>query len=151
MCPQLCIAYTGPYSDLERCPKCKEHEEHYKILDGKRVPLCTFNIHLLGPLAQALFASADDAERMHHRVEALKKLQDALDAGDTPDIADDCFFGNNYLDVAGNTIKLDNLTLMFSVDGVQLYKMKQSDCWIYIWVLLDLSPKVRYKKHYVLP
>ncbi|RDX49535.1 hypothetical protein K466DRAFT_505635, partial [Polyporus arcularius HHB13444] len=151
MCPNSCIAYTGPYANLHRCPKCHEHAERYETIAGKRVPRRTFDTHPLGPQAQALFASADNAERMHHRAEALKKLQDAMDAGDTPDIADDCFFGNDYLDAAGDTIKPDDLTLMFSVDGAQLYKMKQSDCWIYVWVLLDLSPKDRYKKRYVLP
>ncbi|KAG5220983.1 Amidohydrolase family protein [Salix suchowensis] len=40
----------------------------------------------------------------------------------------------------------DNDTLMlFSIDGTQLYRMKQSDCWIYIWVILNLAPDKRYK------
>ena len=40
---------------------------------------------------------------------------------------------------------------MMSLDGAQLYQSKQSDCWIYIWVLLDLSPDLRYKKRHVFP
>ena len=39
---------------------------------------------------------------------------------------------------------------MLSIDSAQLYQSKQLDCWIYIWVLLDLAPNLQYKK-YVLP
>ena len=40
---------------------------------------------------------------------------------------------------------------MLSIDSAQLFEKKQSDCWIYIWVLLDLAPNLWYKKKYVLP
>ncbi|KAF8897774.1 hypothetical protein BD779DRAFT_1667695 [Infundibulicybe gibba] len=43
------------------------------------------------------------------------------------------------------------MLLMLSIDGAQLYQNKASDCWIYIWVVLDHSPDIRYKKKYVLP
>ena len=43
----------------------------------------------------------------------------------------------------------DDIVLMFSIDGAQLYAMKASACWIYIWVLLNLSPTERYKKNWV--
>ena len=39
---------------------------------------------------------------------------------------------------------------MLSLDGCQLYEHKTSDCWIYIWVILDLPPDLRYKKKHVL-
>ena len=40
---------------------------------------------------------------------------------------------------------------MFAMDGAQLYQDKQSDCWIYMWVVFDLAPDLRYRKRYVLP
>ena len=40
---------------------------------------------------------------------------------------------------------------MFSTDGPKLYRDKGSDCWIYIWVVMDLDPKIRYKKAHVIP
>lgn len=43
------------------------------------------------------------------------------------------------------------MVLMLLLDGAQLYESKASDCWIYIWVVLDHSPDVRYKKQHVLP
>jgi hypothetical protein len=33
---------------------------------------------------------------------------------------------------------------------VQLYAIKASACWIYIWVVLNLAPERRYKKKHVL-
>lgn len=44
----------------------------------------------------------------------------------------------------------DDTVLMYSIDGGQLYCSKQSDCWIYIWVLLDRSPDTRYKNKHIL-
>ena len=43
------------------------------------------------------------------------------------------------------------MLLMLSIDGVQLFESKESDCWIYIWIILDLAPDYRYKKQFVLP
>ena len=34
---------------------------------------------------------------------------------------------------------------MLSMDGAQLYQSKKSDCWIYIWILVDLGPDKCYK------
>ena len=35
--------------------------------------------------------------------------------------------------------------------GAQLYRHKKSDCWVYIWILLDLAPDERYKVRNILP
>jgi hypothetical protein len=34
---------------------------------------------------------------------------------------------------------------MFLIDSAQLYRSKASDCWIYIWVIMDHAPGVWYK------
>ena len=44
----------------------------------------------------------------------------------------------------------DDIVLIFSIDGMQLYVMKASVCWIYIWVLLNLAPERQYKKKHIL-
>jgi hypothetical protein len=46
-------------------------------------------------------------------------------------------------------IGADDIVLMFSIDGAQLYAMKASACWIYIWVLFNLPPALRYKKKHI--
>ena len=40
---------------------------------------------------------------------------------------------------------------MLSIDGAQLYRNKQSGCWIYIWILVDLALDKRYKIRNILP
>ena len=43
------------------------------------------------------------------------------------------------------------MVLMLSMDGAQLLRNKKSDCWIYIWILLDLAPDQRYKIRNIIP
>ena len=49
------------------------------------------------------------------------------------------------------TIQPEDMLLMISIDGAQLFESKESDCWIYIWVILELLLDHRYKKKHVLP
>lgn len=65
---------------------------------------------------------------------------------------DDIFSGEAYLDAvdAGKIEEYDTL-LMLSIDGAQLYRDKKSECWIYIWVLLEMAPDERYKIRNILP
>ena len=43
------------------------------------------------------------------------------------------------------------MVVMFLMDGAQLYRNKQSDCWIGIWIIFNYSPDFRYKKDIVMP
>jgi hypothetical protein len=63
----------------------------------------------------------------------------------------DYFYRSDYLDtVQDDQINDNDMTLMLSLDGAQLYHYKQSDCWIYIWIIMDLPPNIRYHKKSVL-
>ena len=65
---------------------------------------------------------------------------------------DDIFYGSGYLEsVKKGRITDDDIVLMLSIDGAQLYAHKASDCWIYIWIIMDFAPDERYKKKHVLP
>ena len=65
---------------------------------------------------------------------------------------EDLYDGEEFIDaVEQGDIKEHDTTIMWSIDGAQLYRDKQSGCWIYIFILIDLDPAVRYKKKYVLP
>ncbi|PCH37283.1 hypothetical protein WOLCODRAFT_83854, partial [Wolfiporia cocos MD-104 SS10] len=60
-------------------------------------------------------------------------------------------YGKDYLNACNKgDIRDDDIVLMFSMDGVQLYVCKQSDCWVYMWVLLDYTPEVQYKKTHII-
>ncbi len=152
MCENSCLAYTGPHAKLTSCPLCKERAPRYEILNGKQVPRRTFDTYPFGPQAQALFRSPESAERMHHRRKVMAEFEAKIAAGLKPDVLTDTYFSQDFRDaVDRGDILDDDLVLMFSIDGAQLYESKQSDCWVYIWILFDLSPKHRYQKRYVLP
>ena len=51
----------------------------------------------------------------------------------------------------GCTDPCPQCVLLLSMDGAQLYKSKQSDCWIYVWILVDLGPDKCYKIWNILP
>nr|VWP00054.1 Zn(2)-C6 fungal-type domain-containing protein [Ganoderma boninense] len=161
MCPNTCVAYTGPFATLLACPKCGETRYEPVALDrDKRIPRRTFLTFPLGPQLQAMWANPESARAMRHRLtetdRIIRLLRDSNDGGIDQSISlpvfDDIYFGKDYLDAfQSGRIGRDDMVVMFSIDGAQLYASKQSDCWFYIWVLLDLSPTLRYKKRYVLP
>jgi hypothetical protein len=89
---------------------------------------------------------------MHHERETAKIVEELHVNDGRLKSYDDIYSGSDYLDaVSQDKIASGDTVLMFSVDGAQLYRNKVSNCWIYIWVILDLPPWLRYKKRYVLP
>ena len=161
MCPKSCVAYTGPFEKLLECPLCREPRYEPIALDRtKRVARRTFLTFPLGPQLQSLWASPETAHAMRYRNQQTQRnlAQVAARPPNAPpnesvfEFYDDLYHGRDYLNaVASGRIGPDDMVLMFSIDGAQLYASKQSDCWFYIWILLDLSPALRYKKRYVLP
>ena len=170
MCVKTCVAYTGvlrltlqycqltfnfvgPFADLDHCPECGEARyEPQKPRAKRRVPRRTFQTMPLGPQLQALWRSPDGATKMRYRAEQTEKIMEEL--AEDPNIStySDFYHGALYTEaVQEGRVGPDDMLLMLSIDGAQLYHMKKSDCWIYIWVILDLSPELRYKKKYVLP
>lgn len=151
MCIKSCIGFTGPYKDLESCPHCGKHR--YTKVSGS-IPRKQFNMIPIGPQLQALWRSADSAKEMLYRQNYTERILDELarTEGIHTSPFRDFFDGTNYLyAVLDGKIKPGDMVLIFSMDGAQLYWMKMSDCWIYIWIILDLSPNACYKKKCVLP
>jgi hypothetical protein len=82
----------------------------------------------------------------------MEPLLEKLCAGGSLNVYDDVYCSSILLDaVQRGNLSPDDTVLMLLIDGAQLYESKQSDCWIYIWVLLDLMLDLHYKKKYVLP
>lgn len=50
-----------------------------------------------------------------------------------------------------NTITNDDVIVIFGVDGLQLYKLKQSDCWLGIYIVMDFNGSIWYGKDFILP
>ncbi|EJF67489.1 hypothetical protein DICSQDRAFT_41667, partial [Dichomitus squalens LYAD-421 SS1] len=64
MCPETCVAYTGPFAGLDRCPYDTCGAARYEMRGNKRVARRTFQTHPLGPQVQALYRSRHCAKRM---------------------------------------------------------------------------------------
>jgi len=88
---------------------------------------------------------------MKYRAEETRRLlASMLENGGRNPVCEDFIHGADYLGALPDVGDHDTV-LLLSIDGAQLYASKQSDCWIYIWVVMDLSPDLRYKKTHVLP
>jgi hypothetical protein len=163
MCPNTCMAYTGPFEPLEKCPYCAEPRYDPLLLDSsdgaKKKPQRQFYTIPIGPQLQALWRTPRGATEMRYSERVTEKiLRDIgyVEGQDNPlrsvDSFDDFFYGSDYLQaVVDKKVKAGDMILMIALDGAQLYQLKLSDCWIYIWVVLNHAPDVRYKKVNVLP
>ncbi|KIK23437.1 hypothetical protein PISMIDRAFT_100434 [Pisolithus microcarpus 441] len=157
MCINSCAAYVGPFSDLDACPECDEPRYDQIKLNksqGKvKHPRAVFHTIPIAPQLQSLWRHPESAEKMHYRDKRTQQILQELRKNDgLVDTYDDVFCGYAYLEaVTQNKIQRDDTLLMISIDGAQLYESKDSDCWIYIWIILELSPDHRYKKKHVLP
>ncbi|KIJ06008.1 hypothetical protein PAXINDRAFT_92621 [Paxillus involutus ATCC 200175] len=157
MCPKSCMAFTGPFVDFGHCAECGESrwktDAHGELEGGIKQPHLQFSTLLIGPQLQAMFRDPVKAKEMRHRQEYTRKIFEALACNEgVQDTYGDIFDGLDYLEaVMAGEIKEDDITIMFSIDGAQLYRNKASDCWMSIWVIFDRSPDTRYKKQYVLP
>ena len=155
MCVDSCAGFTGPYTDLESCPKCdKPHydPEKLKKSNGKtKVPRKSFTTFPVGPQLQSRWKSPEMAQKMHYRRNKTKDILRDWEQ-DSNFVWDDILSGSDYLEAVDNeSIKDTDTVLMLSIDGAQLLRNKKSDCWIYIWIILDLAPDERYKIRNILP
>jgi hypothetical protein len=157
MCINTCIAYTGPFSDLEMCPYCNTPRYDPVVLgkgSEKKTAQRVFHTMPIGPQLQALYRSKESAEKMKYGENKLQEIVDeALKAGGgtQPDFEDWCHGADFIKAFHEGHIKKGDPVLMFSIDGAQLYRSKTSDCWMYIWVIFNLDPATgRYKKAGVL-
>ena len=149
MCINTCMAFTGPFSNLTECPTC--HQARY--IGETKIPRRVFHTIPIGPQLQALWRSVEGAQNMRYRIRRTAAIFAEIEANGGHIAAyDDIYHGSEYLAAVGRgDIAQDDMILILSIDGAQLYQMKASDCWISIWIIGDYSPDLRYKKKIVLP
>ena len=137
-----------PFVDLEFCPICKapcyDPDKLEKSEGELKVPQNQFTTFLPGPQIQACWKHPEMAQKMLYR----RTRSNEGGAGGY----DDIFSGEAYLHAIENGLigEYDTL-LMLSIDGAQLYQDKKSECWIYVWILLEMAPDERYKVRNILP
>jgi hypothetical protein len=157
MCVKSCVGFTGPYADMESCPRCGEaryNQKEFQDSGGlRKVPRKVFTTLPIGPQLQARWKHPQTAKDMSYRWEKTQELvRERAATGEPPQIFDDILCGDAYLNLVDDRkIKRYDSVLMLSIDGAQLYESKKSDVWIYIWILLDLAPDKRYKIRNILP
>ena len=157
MCIKSCVGFTGPYAHLERCPSCgasRYEEKDLEESNGERkVPRKVFTTFPVGPQLQARWKHPQTAKDMFYRWDRTQELRREREQSDDPlDIYDDILCGEDYLKLVDDgTINEYDTVLMLSIDGAQLHEHKESNCWIYIWILVDLGPDKRYKIRNILP
>ena len=89
---------------------------------------------------------------MHYFEEKMVSILAELRASGKISVFEDILHGSDCWDAYQHgRIVPGDVVVIFSMDGAQLYKNKASDCWIYIWILVNLAPDKRYKKRYVMP
>ena len=156
MCVNSCIGFTGPFAKLNHCPDCGEPrytQEEFDEGGPKGVPRKVFTTFPLGPQLQSRWNHPQSAKKMFYRSERTRDLhRECEELGVAPEIYDDILCGQAYLDAAKEApINEYDTVLMLSIDGAQLHRNKKSDCWIYIWLIVDLGPDERYKIRNILP
>ncbi|KAF8586809.1 hypothetical protein K439DRAFT_1339935 [Ramaria rubella] len=158
MCLDSCVAYTGPFSNLEECPQCRLGHYDPIVLENSngriKIPAQQFYTIPVSPQLQALYHSPESAHDMGHQRWRMYEMFNALDEDGHVLITsyEDIYQGSEYLEVCTRgEIQQKDIGLMFGIDGAQLYRDKKSDCWIYIWIVLELSEELCYKKKHVLP
>ena len=148
MCINSCLAFTGPFQEIDICPECGEPR-----FDPSGVARQEVYTMPLGPQLQALYRNCEGAKKMSYRLKRTLEIIRELQENDGfLESYDDFLAGRQYLEaVRMGHIGENDIVLILSIDGAQLYAHKASDCWIYIWVIFNLAPDVRYKKKHVLP
>jgi len=165
MCPKSCIAYTGKYSNLSKCPyiststktTCDEPRFKRKGSNPKH-PTAQFTTLPFMATIEALYANADTSRLMRSRDQCLQRvlylLKTAGDAAEAVRTYSD--FGDSYVHVnihyeqAGLFKDPRDCALALSTDGAQLTMKKHSNTWILILILLNLPPELRYKSKHIM-
>ena len=132
MCINSCMAYVGPWADLQHCPECSEprYDPNKLAHSEKQVPqqrVCTIP---LGPQLQALRRSSSNAAELTYRDRKTKQVLESYSHLESVHdrVFDDVFCGSDFRKLATD-LKLtpDDITISFSLDGAQLYQNKKSD------------------------
>jgi hypothetical protein len=118
----------------------------------KRVPRRQFFSLLVGPQLQAQWTDPETAKAMRYAVEQLKISLEQVQALGHVSSFKDFTSGSALLErFAKGLISEDDILLLFSADGAQLYRHKDSDCWMATFTILNLPPDMRYKMSRMLP
>ena len=163
MCPRSCMAFTGKYQSQAACSYTHNgkgcNEARYRTTQGPRAkpkPRATMLYVPIIPIIQAYYANADTSYQMRHRDNCLKSVLNVLAKGAGKDVKKSEFANSDnhihHHEGLGLFKEKTDTALSISSDGAQLTMKKQSNMWLLIVVLLNLSPEICYKaKNVIIP
>jgi hypothetical protein len=104
-------------------------------------------------VTQALYASPGTVENIHYCKRTTTEIFEyAWMHGGKLKEYNNTTCGLDYLDtVETGKISRDNVLVQFSLDDAQLYCNKESDCWIFVYIIHNLPPELCYRKKLVIP
>jgi hypothetical protein len=149
MCPNLHVAFTGPYCDLDKCPTCQTSRYHPDLSKPQK----QFWTVPIGPVIQAFYGSDEIAEKMHYLEHKLSENLEAarLNGGSLP-VYDNTTCGSDLLNAwRSGCFRKSDIALQLSIDGAQLCHDQASEAWVFIWIVHNLPLDMRYKKVFVIP
>jgi hypothetical protein len=154
MCVNTCLAYVSKYKDVMLCPECTE--DHFRVKRGKSISRHKLYTLPIGPTIQTLYQNPVTTKYMHCRCKETLLSLNKYVCHQTGQInvteVKDIMAGEEYLwCITTGVFDINNTVLLISIDSAQIYRQKELNCWIYIWVLMDLPPHLHYKKEFVIP
>ncbi|TEB19821.1 hypothetical protein FA13DRAFT_1842731 [Coprinellus micaceus] len=153
---QLRCVYR-PYAELHTCPLCTTNRycpnpNSRKKKKVPKVPQQQMVTIPLGPQLQALRRSKQGSKAMSYRARMLSSLVEQEDEDGNLPLYEDILSGKDIRKFAAKAgMTEDDITVGLSFDGAQLYRNKQSDTWIAVWIVYDYHPTLRYKRKHILP
>ncbi|KAF5351556.1 hypothetical protein D9758_007159 [Tetrapyrgos nigripes] len=136
MCSNSCLGFTGPFAE---CGAPRNNAQ-----TGKPQLFYTLPV---GPQVQAMWRDPEMAEGMRSFYTRAKEALTEYERTSQLKEFDDISCGKDILDaVQDQQITETTTLLMISLDGCQVYRNKTPDCWIYVWLVLNLPVDKCYKK-----
>jgi hypothetical protein len=152
-CLNSCVCYTGPYKDLQKCPKCDE--PRFKA-NGR--PRQRFQYIPIIPRLQKMMANRKAAESMKYRGYDHPKWKE-----ENNDQTSDIFDGAHYQGLLGKHVDVDgnlqshtffsdprDIALGFGTDGFSPYDHRKATTWPLFIFNYNLPPDIRFHKENVM-
>lgn len=155
MCPQSCIAYTGEFEEMDRCPYIRAGkpcgELRYQTgrpSSAQPKPRAQMMFLPFIPTIKAMFANAETSQLLRYRDKCLQKALHLVAGAQSQysDFCDSTVHIHHYKSM-GLFQDCRDIAFAISTDGAQLTMKKHSNTWILIFILLNLPPELRYKSN----
>lgn len=154
MCPDGCMAYVSADADRETCRDTTcglSRWDPIKLAKGEKFHAGWFYVFPLGPQLQAAYRSPGTARMLRYGARVTQEVLTEIRNNKEIGIYRDVYHGSDYISsFSEGKIGPYDTILNFSLDGAQLYRDKESDCWYLIFVNLSLPPETRYKKEHII-